>query len=76
MVVTLLKKKKKSGLDYTILVRSLWIGQSNTNPLNYPVKLLEDDLCKTKVQRCLIGCMIKNGPYMREMASKNSQQAL
>lgn len=36
------------GQDHTVLPHSLWTGQSNTNPLNYPINLLEDDLCKTK----------------------------
>lgn len=39
----------KNEQDHTVLASSLWIGQSNTNPLNYPINLLEDDLCKTKV---------------------------
>lgn len=55
-----------NGHDHTVLACSLWIGQSNTNPLNYPINLLEDDLCKTKVLKwlldlCLIGLMIKVG---------------
>lgn len=52
-------------------------GQSNTNPLNYPINLLEDDLCKTKVLKwlfdlCLIGWMIKRGPDLRELARRRS----
>lgn len=43
----------KNGQDQTVLACSLWIGQSNTNPLNYPISLLEDDLCKTKVLKFL-----------------------
>lgn len=57
---------KKNGQDHTVLACSLWKGQSDTNPLNYPINLLEDDLCKTKVLKwlldlCLIGWMIKRG---------------
>lgn len=56
----------KNGQDHTLLACSQWIGQSNTNPLNYPINLLESDLCKTKVLKwlldlCLIGWMIKRG---------------
>lgn len=45
LIVALLKNR----LDHAVLACSLWIGQSNNHPLNYPINLLEDDLCKTKV---------------------------
>lgn len=66
---------------HTVLARSLWIGQSNTNPLNYPINLLEDDLCKTKVLKWLVDFMFErmddqNGPYLRELACRNCLQAL